>query len=566
MKKSILATVLVSALAGATAAHAANIVPVNRDPANAGLNDPTARAPEGNNPGTSVGEQRRLVYQFAAGLWGAVLKSNVDIRVEASFQPLSCTATSGTLGSAGPNFINRDFPNAPTNGVWYHSALANSIAGENLNADGVPPDDVDIVSRFNSALGGLNPDGSECLTGSGWYYGLDGNTPVGAINFLDVVMHEIAHGLGFSGFLDKTTGELPVFDDTGVKRLDAYTYFAYDNVRKMRFGDPSMTAAMRAEAMRTPGRLAWDGGAVKVAAPLFLAPLMKLQASGTLTASYDYGTASFGAPVTAANFSGTIVSAMSAGSTPPPPAASTLPQQACEPLTPASAAAVSGNIAIVDRGSCGFAVKAKNAQNAGAIGVIVANNVAGAAPGLGGADNTVTIPTLSVSQADGMAIRAALPGVNAAIVTVPGQFFGADSSGRALLYSPTVVAGGSTFSHYDTSLTPNALQEPNISVDLDGNVDVDLNVALFSDMGWGLNTGTAKTRNGRCDTGVPVLTSPDRPGFIGGANLQAADSICRRPGTSRIGVRSCMAPFLNELRAEDAIPATAATKVAICTL
>jgi len=45
---------------------------------------------------------------------------------------------------------------------------------------------------------------------------------------------------------------------------------------------------------------------------------------------------------------------------------------ACEPLT--NAGAVSGKIALVDRGSCAFVLKVKNAQNAGAVGAVVANN------------------------------------------------------------------------------------------------------------------------------------------------------------------------------------------------
>jgi hypothetical protein len=43
--------------------------------------------------------------------------------------------------------------------------------------------------------------------------------------------------------------------------------------------------------------------------------------------------------------------------------------------TPASAAAVAGKIALVDRGLCGFIVKLKNAQDAGAAAVLVADNV-----------------------------------------------------------------------------------------------------------------------------------------------------------------------------------------------
>jgi len=45
----------------------------------------------------------------------------------------------------------------------------------------------------------------------------------------------------------------------------------------------------------------------------------------------------------------------------------------CEPLTATSAAEVAGNIALIDRGSCYFADKAVNAENAGAIAAIICN-------------------------------------------------------------------------------------------------------------------------------------------------------------------------------------------------
>ncbi|MBS1115620.1 MAG: Fungalysin metallopeptidase [candidate division NC10 bacterium] len=72
---------------------------------------------------------------------------------------------------------------------------------------------------------------------------------------------------------------------------------------------------------------------------------------------------------------------------------------ACSPLT--SAADVAGKIALLDRGTCAFTVKVKNAQNAGAIGVIVANNAAGSPITMGGADATITIPSVMVSRDTG---------------------------------------------------------------------------------------------------------------------------------------------------------------------
>ncbi|KZN36051.1 hypothetical protein N480_18855 [Pseudoalteromonas luteoviolacea S2607] len=64
-----------------------------------------------------------------------------------------------------------------------------------------------------------------------------------------------------------------------------------------------------------------------------------------------------------------------------------------------------GKAVLIDRGSCAFVTKAISAQVKGAKYVIIANNVAGGAPGLGGSSDLVTIPTISVSQDTGNAIK-----------------------------------------------------------------------------------------------------------------------------------------------------------------
>jgi large repetitive protein len=70
---------------------------------------------------------------------------------------------------------------------------------------------------------------------------------------------------------------------------------------------------------------------------------------------------------------------------------------------------VAGKIALVDRGSCTFHEKAINAQAAGAIGMILANNQAGAPPDMpGGNFPDVSIPVLSITQADGAALKTAI--------------------------------------------------------------------------------------------------------------------------------------------------------------
>lgn len=68
---------------------------------------------------------------------------------------------------------------------------------------------------------------------------------------------------------------------------------------------------------------------------------------------------------------------------------------------------VAGKIALIDRGDCDFIVKAQNAEDAGAVGVIVANNGGASITEMGDSGNggTITIASVFVSTADGDAIK-----------------------------------------------------------------------------------------------------------------------------------------------------------------
>lgn len=68
---------------------------------------------------------------------------------------------------------------------------------------------------------------------------------------------------------------------------------------------------------------------------------------------------------------------------------------------------LTGLIAVIDRGTCAFVVKVKNAQLKGAIGVIVVNNAGDSVMSMGGTDGTITIPSVFVGQTDGASIKAA---------------------------------------------------------------------------------------------------------------------------------------------------------------
>lgn len=74
-----------------------------------------------------------------------------------------------------------------------------------------------------------------------------------------------------------------------------------------------------------------------------------------------------------------------------------------------NAADLAGNIAIIDRGACAFTQKVANAQAAGAIAVIIANNKdADATITMSGEDESITIPSMMVSENEGAAIYAVL--------------------------------------------------------------------------------------------------------------------------------------------------------------
>ena len=561
MNTRLLSTLIAACLV-APVAHAA-VIPVNQDPDGSGLNDPTARAPEGGNPGTTVGDQRKIVYQFAASLWGSALTTDVDVKVGASFSALTCDAGSAVLGSAGTQWIAWNVSEDSLPNTLYHIALADQLAGVNLmEGDPAYVGDaaIEIHSQFNANLGATG-----CLQGSGWYYGLDGNTPAGDISFLDVVMHEIGHGLGFAGFLNYSTGAFPRLDHDGdpgtptIAMPDVYSHNAYDNVTGARFDDPAMTNALRAASMKTPGRVAWDGAIAKAQVPAVLGPLVGIQITGSTTANYTaYGTAGFGAVATSANFDGDLV-IVDDGVGPDN-------ADACEPLT---AGSLTGKVAFINRGVCGFEFKARNAQGAGAAAVIIGNVASSSNPGTapGMADDPAitdtTVPTLSLNLNDANAIRAQATGMHAAFGEIAGTIAGADSGGRPLLYAPTTVASGSTFSHFDTSLTPNALMEPFINDDLAANFDTDLTASVFADEGWVLKSGTAKLGSMACDTKVPLYTAP---GIMTGANLQAVDTLCTAAFPTTTGRKSCINGFASRLKAAGLITSTQQTTITACSL
>lgn len=96
-------------------------------------------------------------------------------------------------------------------------------------------------------------------------------------------------------------------------------------------------------------------------------------------------------------------------------------------VTAANASAIAGRIALIDRGSCNFTVKVKNAQKAGAIAAIVADNVVEAPIIMGGSDNTITIPAVFVTKSVGDSMKQFLSQHTTVNVTLkPGMYLDGD--------------------------------------------------------------------------------------------------------------------------------------------
>lgn len=522
MNKSILALSVALGVALTGMAQAADIIPVNFDDPGEGYNDPAVVAPVPGNPATQLGLQRQLVAQFGADLWGAILQSDVPIYVGAQFNPLG----TNVLGSAGTTQAWVNHPNFPLPNTLYNAALSDALAGEDLD-----PGFTDISSRFSSQFN--------------FYYGLDGATPAGQISFLDVVMHEIGHGLGFANLEDEASGTFLA----GIP--DVYSVYTFDNTAGLYW--PQMTNEGRIASAVNYGNVVFTGASTVAAAPIVLDPRthLRISAPGSIAGVYQYGTAGFGPTARTSNFTGNIVVSQDAAD-----AAGPSTTDGCSPFT--NAAAVAGNIAVVDRGTCGFTVKVLNAQAAGAKGVIVANNAAGPAPGLGGNDPAITIPTISVSQADGVLIKGAT-GVVGGIEATGTGLQGADDAGRPRLFMPNPVQPGSSGSHFDTNLLPNALMEPSINDTLNAALFIDNSANLLQDTGWTLNKGPAYI-NG-CNTEVTVI---DDAGLIVGANIIATSNLIAATSANKTAYMARMEAYRNSLLAAGLINGRQGGKVMSC--
>lgn len=155
-------------------------------------------------------------FQYAVKIWESELISSVPIRIQADWRQLA----SGVLGQAVWGTAHANFGGEQHMNVFYPVALAEKISGKELN----PSNEADIVASFNSS--------------TAWYFGTDGNTPAGKMDLVTIVLHEIAHGLGFTDTydVDNKQGSVGLFSE-GASVPFIYDVFVGNNKQQKLLND-----------------------------------------------------------------------------------------------------------------------------------------------------------------------------------------------------------------------------------------------------------------------------------------------------------------------------------------
>jgi hypothetical protein len=441
-----LSRLVLAELPGATA----GFVFIDQGATGQGLSDPASRQPVDGNSGTTLGQQRRLVLERAGEIWGQFLVSDVPIEVSVQFSPLGGSA----LAAAGPNSLERDFPNSRESNTYYPVALANSLAGADLQ-----PSSPDINVTINSD--------------ANFYLGFGQNVPGGSFSLLDVTLHELGHGLGFISLVNTSTGAL--FNN----RADVFTRRIFDLEQNL--GWLQMNSSQRLTSRTNNPFVVWTGASTTRGLPFVLNPGGLGAAQVVVTdppaaaGFLSMRPAAFGPDFPSTPLEASLVLARDGNETPGTAAI------ACSDLT--NAEELAGQIVLIRRGGCFFDQKIFRAQQAGAVAVIIANNDGDGLVSMGSSgevEGPITIPAVFIGQSDGDALEAASPGLTIRFERRPG-FIGTNNS-QLRLHAPASFSSGSSISHWTTDASPNLLMEPIINRNLDRRLD--LTLTQMKDIGW----------------------------------------------------------------------------------
>ncbi|MDX1904971.1 MAG: T9SS-dependent M36 family metallopeptidase [Thermonemataceae bacterium] len=251
--------------------------------------------------------------------------------------------------------------------------------------------------RANTNSAGFSPDGGVLLNFDFPYS--TSTSPTDYLSFAVTntfyasnMMHDIFYYVGF----DEVSGNFQVNNyGRGGSGNDEVRAEAQDGsgTNNANFSTPPDGSSPRMQMY------VWDGSR----------KYLTINSPAGIAGTYLTGTAQFGPTITSTATTGDLVLVNDG---------SAAPTEACVAMT---AGSLTGKIAVLDRGNCSFVEKVKNAQNAGAIAVIVVNNVSGGVMTMGGTDATITIPSVLVSLEDGNTIKTSMQSntVSGSLVATP---------------------------------------------------------------------------------------------------------------------------------------------------
>ncbi|MEP6484861.1 MAG: pre-peptidase C-terminal domain-containing protein [Rudaea sp.] len=203
--------------------------------------DTTAATPVGGNPGTTLGEQRKNALDYAGQQLVQQLGIQVPLVVHACGAHLGGDGDSAPLAQAGPTTFLYDTPQFPSNFLpkkytWYPSTIAVRLGGATLcSIGGGPCDAVSnevIEAVFNEDIGN-----SDVIGGEEFYFGY--TTPTGAsrsLDFVSIAMHEMTHGLGFTGLVNTDDTQGPLGAKPGLSTATPHV-ISYQNLTEGPYDD-----------------------------------------------------------------------------------------------------------------------------------------------------------------------------------------------------------------------------------------------------------------------------------------------------------------------------------------
>ncbi len=153
-------------------------------------------------------EEAQKAFQAAVSIWENLITTTVPINILAKWEKLE----GNTLAYGFPSMFYKNFSGAPVRDVFYPVALVEKLTGQEWSGK-----EADIVCSFNK--------------NQSWYFGSDGNTPTNRYDFITAVLHEITHGLGFSGFFKAENGMASFSNSSNLPSIYDYYVFNFEQQR-----------------------------------------------------------------------------------------------------------------------------------------------------------------------------------------------------------------------------------------------------------------------------------------------------------------------------------------------